>query len=169
MARYYMFTQVYFNTKGKSLELHFNEWLREQSQSWPSDAEAFLDHTDFTVMTAMRDSNSPHALAITERKYYPMVFETREHLSQEERTRFELLVPTLQDEVGSDRILVSRAAKDSHRLRESQVLVRRFDGELEPMEQASHFIRHLKRIDRYRIYTPPGIKDEVTARINELT
>ena len=28
MARYYMFTQVYFNVTGKAMELHLNEWLR---------------------------------------------------------------------------------------------------------------------------------------------
>ena len=33
MARYYMFTQVYFNVTGKALELHLNEWLREQGRA----------------------------------------------------------------------------------------------------------------------------------------
>ena len=168
MARYYMFTQVYFNTKGKSFELHFNEWLKEESHLWPTDPAAFLDQTDFSVMTAMRGSGSRHALAVTERRYYPMVFETREHLSVEERRHFEALVPKLQSEFGSPQILVSHAAKDPHRLGESPVWVRRFDGQLEPMEEASHFIKHLERIDRYRIYTPPEIESAVNARIDEL-
>jgi len=29
------------------------------------------------------------------------------------------------------------------------------------MEQASHFIRHLERIERLRIYTPAEIRDQV--------
>jgi hypothetical protein len=29
------------------------------------------------------------------------------------------------------------------------------------MERASHFIRHLARIERYRIYTPETLCDEV--------
>ena len=36
MARYYMFTQVYFNPIGKALELHFNEWLLEEDRRWPA-------------------------------------------------------------------------------------------------------------------------------------
>ena len=36
------------------------------------------------------------------------------------------------------------------------------------MEEASHFIRHLERIDRYRIYTPPELEQDVTARIDGL-
>ena len=168
MARYYMFTQVYFNRVGKALELHFNEWLKEVDQQWPADPEAFLELDDISTLTAMRRSASEHALAVVERRYFPMVFETREHLSSEEKSRFEELVPRLAAEFGAAHILVSHAAKDPHRLGESRVLVQRFDGQLEPMEEASHFVRHLGRIDRYRIYTPPQMLSGVTARLQKL-
>ena len=168
MARYYMFTQVYFNRVGKALELHFNEWLKEIDQHWPADPEAFLELDDISTMTAMRSSQSEHALAVVERRYFPMVFETREHLSLEEKSRFEELLPQLRTEFGAAHILVSHAAKDPHRLGESRVLVQRFDGQLEPMEEASHFVRHLGRIDRYRIYTQPQMLSEVTARLQKL-
>ena len=46
--------------------------------------------------------------------------------------------------------------------------MRRFDGSLEPMEQASQFIRHLSRIDRYRVYTPPPLREEVAAALREM-
>lgn len=168
MARYYMFTQVYFNRVGKALELHFNEWLEEVGERWPADPEAFLAHDDISTLTAMRSSESEHALAVAERRYFPMVFETREHLSPEERRQFEELVPKLRTEFGAANILVSHAAKDPHRLGESRVLVQRFDGQLEPMEEASHFVRHLGRIDRYRIYTPPRLVSEVTGSLHEI-
>jgi hypothetical protein len=35
------------------------------------------------------------------------------------------------------------------------------------MEQASQFIRHLSRIDRYRVYTPPALRDAVAAALQE--
>ena len=168
MARYYMFTQVYFNPIGKALELHFNEWLTETGHRWPSDPEAFIAESDFSIITAMSNSDSPHSKAVIERQYYPMVFETREHLSAEEKTRFEDLLPPLREQFGHHQILVSRSAKDPHRLGESRVLVKRFDGGLEPMEEASHFIRHLARIDRYRIYTPPELEADVSATLESL-
>jgi len=168
MARYYMFTQVYFNPIGKALELHFNEWLTEQGRRWPADPEAFLEQDDISAITAMRQSDSPHARAVTHRQYFPLAFETREHLTQEEKTRFESLLPHLRQQFGAAHILVSRSAKDPHRLGQARVLVKRFDGGLEPMEEASHFIRHLARIDRYRVYTPPQIEDQVSATIGDL-
>jgi HD superfamily phosphohydrolase len=161
MARYYMFTQVYFNLTGKALELHFNEWLKERQQRWPASPESFLGHDDVSTLIQMRRSGSPHAAAIVRRRYYPVAFETHEHLSREEKDRFETLLPDLQDLFGSDNLLVSNSAKDPHRLGESRVLVRQRDDSLVPMEQASQFIRHLGRIERYRIYTPPNLKQLV--------
>jgi HD superfamily phosphohydrolase len=161
MARYYMFTQVYFNLTGKALELHFNEWLLERSQQWPAEPEAFLEHDDISTLIEMRRSSSPHAEAIVRRRYYPVAFETHEHLTREEKERFEAILPDLRDLFGAENLLVSNSAKDPHRLAESRVLVRQRDESLVPMEQASQFIRHLGRIERFRIYTPPKLRQLV--------
>ena len=167
MARYYMFTQVYFNPIGKALELHFSEWLLEEGRQWPSVPESFLREDDVSTLTAMRRADSRHARAVVDRNYYPLAFETREHLSPEEKTRFETLLGRLQERYGPHRLLVSYSAKDPHRLGQSRVLVRRYDGEVEPMEEASHFIRHLARIVRFRLYTPPEIREEVAAAVRK--
>ncbi|HSU83580.1 MAG TPA: HD domain-containing protein, partial [Thermoanaerobaculia bacterium] len=53
MARYYMFTQVYFNVTGKALELHLNEWLEERGIRWPAEPEAFLAQDDVSVWSAL--------------------------------------------------------------------------------------------------------------------
>lgn len=167
MARYYMFTQVYFNVTGKALELHFNEWLKENGIHWSADPEAFLGQDDVSVWASMRISGSVHARAVVERRHFPVAFETREHLAREEKERFEALLPELVDRFGRGNLLLSNSAKDPHRLGRSRVLVRRFDGTLEPMEEASQFIRHLSRIDRYRVYTPAPLRDEVGAAFRE--
>lgn len=166
MARYYMFTQVYFNLTGKALELHFNEWLQERNQQWPASASAFLEHDDISTLIEMRASDSPHSAAIVRRDYYPVAFETHEHLTRQEKERFETLLPDLQDLFGTDNLLVSNSAKDPHRLGESRVLVRQRDDSLLPMEKASQFIRHLGRIERYRIYTPPKLRQIVSDEAN---
>jgi HD superfamily phosphohydrolase len=167
MARYYMFTQVYFNATGKALELHLNEWLREQGIRWAAEPEAFLLQDDVAVWSALRTSDSVHARALVGRHHFPVAFETREHLSREEKERFEAILPELRERFGPGSLLVSNSAKDPHRLGRSRVLVRRFDGTLEPMERASQFIRHLSRIDRYRVYTPPPLREPVGDALRE--
>ena len=168
MARYYMFTQVYFNVTGKALELHFNEWLKESRIRWAAEPEAFLEQDDVSVWAAMRTSASLHARGVVERHHFPMAFETREHLARDDKQRFEGLLPALRERFGAGNLLLSNSAKDPHRMGRSRVLVRRFDGTLEPMEQASQFIRHLSRIDRYRVYTPAPLRQEVGAALREL-
>jgi uncharacterized protein len=168
MARYYMFTQVYFNVTGKAMELHFNEWLKENGIHWAGEPDGFLTQDDVSVWAAMRTSGSIHARAVVERKHFPVAFETREHTSREDKERFEALLPELHERFGPGSFLLSNSAKDPHRMGRSPVLVRRYDGTLEPMEQASQFIRHLSRIDRYRVYTPPSLRDEVAAALQEL-
>jgi hypothetical protein len=36
------------------------------------------------------------------------------------------------------------------------------------MAEASQFIRHLSRIDRYRVYTPPPLRDPVASALQAL-
>lgn len=167
MARYYMFTQVYFNVTGKAMELHLNEWLQEQGERWPSDPEAFLAHDDVTTLERMRRSDSVHAKGVVDRAHFPLAYETREHLSADERMRFRELVDELSLRFGPADVLVSHSAKDPHRLGKSRVWARHHSGRLEPVEQASHFIRHLGRIDRFRVYCPGGRCAEVAAAIRE--
>ncbi len=166
LARYYMFTQVYFNVTGKVLELHLNEWLRESGRRWPADPEAFLLEDDVSILSELRRSDSPHARAITQRDRFTVAFESREHLTPEEKGEFEARLPELKKTFGASRLLISNSEKDPHRLGKSGVLVLQGDGSLEPMEEASHFIRFLTRIDRYRVYAPPELREAVAAAIH---
>ncbi len=165
LARYYMFTQVYFNVTGKALENHLSEWMRAADRRWSSQPATFLAEDDLSTLTAMRASANQHARAVVERRHFPLAFETREHLSEDERTAFEAFLPALRERFGEGATMVARSAKDPHRLGPSRVWVALRGGRLEPMEQASHFIRHLTRIDRYRVYSRPEIRSAVESEL----
>lgn len=167
LARYYMFTQVYYNVTGKALEHHLTEWLRAAGRFWPDDPEAFLAEDDHSVLAGLRASDDVHARAVVHRAHFPLAFETREHLAPHESAELEAALPELLDRFDAGAVLVARSSKDPHRLGPSRVLVASPDGRLEPMEQASHFIRHLTRIDRYRIYARPDLRDEVGRALRE--
>ncbi len=167
MARYYMFTQVYFNVTGKVMEHHYAAWLRGDGRRWPVDPEAFLEHDDVTVMSEMRRSDSPHARALVHRERYSLAFETEEHLTHERRQRFAALLPRLTERFG-EALLVDHASKNPHRLGESRVLVKRYDGTLQPMAEASDFIAHMSMINSYRVYAERARCPEVAAVIREM-
>ncbi len=161
LARYYMFTQVYFNVTGKALELHLSRWLEDEGWHWPSDPEAFLAVDDITVTSRLRTSESFHARSVAAREHFPLVFETAEHLSRGDSSAFGELLPRLHERFGRENLLESHSAKDPHRFSQGNLLVRTSDGATVSMERASHFIRHLQRIDRYRIYARPEIREPV--------
>lgn len=165
LARYYMFTQVYFNVTGKALEHHLTEWLRASGHFWPADPERFLLEDDHSTLAAMRADSNVHARAVVDRAHFPLAFETREHPSEAEREAFDAVVPDLVARYGEGALLVVRSAKDPHRLGPSRVLVATADGGAEPMEKASQFLRFLARIDRSRVYARPEIRDEVAAAL----
>lgn len=163
LARYYMFTQVYFNVPGKALELHLNAWLEAEGRRWPADAERFLGEDDVSVMVEMRRSANVHARSIVERDQFPLAFETREHLRPAEKAAFEALIPRLRQRFAGEPLLVSNASKDPHRLLRSRVWARRHDGSLEPLADASAIMRHMTRIERFRVYAPRGLREAVGA------
>ena len=165
MARYYMFTQVYFNVTGKVMELHLAQWLRAVGHRWPSEPEAFLTQDDVTVLHEMRRSEHPHARAILHRERYGLAFETGEHLSQEDSRRFEELLPELTARFGAENLLVDRSSKSPHKLRRSRVLVERHDGSLDLMDEVSDFIAHLSPIAMFRLYAAEPVRDEVAAAL----
>jgi len=165
LARYYMFTQVYFNVTGKALEHHLTEWLERSGRFWPSDPERFLTVDDHSTLAEMRASDDVHARAVVERRHFPLAFETREHPSPEAREAFESAMPALRARFGEGSLLVSRSAKDPHRLGSGRVLVEGEDGAIEPLERASHFLRHLSRIDVSRVYARAEIRDEVAREL----
>ena len=129
---------------------------------------AFLDHDNITVYHDMRRSESRHARALVHRERYSLAFETGEHLTSEEQRQFGELVPQLEQRFGRDNLLIDHSAKDPHRLEKKRVLVRRYDGSLQPMTEASDFIRHMSRIATYRVYAPREMCHEVKTEVQRL-
>jgi hypothetical protein len=102
-----------------------------------------------------------------ERRHWELAHETGEHLSAAEKARFEGILPALERRFGGDSLMVSYSAKDPHRMGPARVFVQRFDGTPVPMERASHFIAHLARIERYRLYAPRELTPQVTAAVRD--
>ena len=69
---------------------------------------------------------------------------------------------------GRENLMVSNSAKNPHRLRQARVFARRFDGDLAPMAEASHFIGHLARIERFRVYAAHDIVEAVGTAIRKV-
>ena len=168
LARYYMFTQVYFNVTGKALEHHLTEWLR-------ADRHATGAPTRSASSPRTTTRCSPRMRA---RRTRPRARGGRPRATSRSPSRRASTPPARSARrsrrrcPGSSSATAGRAARRAlgqgpAPARPSRVLVAYPDGRLEPLERASQFLRHLARIDRSRIYALPEIRAEVAARLRE--
>jgi HD superfamily phosphohydrolase len=84
LARYFMYTQVYFHPVRRAFDIHLKDFLMEwlPQGKFPTDIEHHLGMTDNEVFSAIRTSakeaNSPgaaHALRIADRKHFKVLYE----------------------------------------------------------------------------------------------
>jgi len=122
---------------------------------------------DISVWHDLRGSENLHARALVHRERYSLAYETREHLSSRDSASFAALLPRLRQRFGAG-LMIDHSAKDPHRLAKSGVLVQSFDGSMESMHEASNFIRHLSRIDSFRMYAASERCAEVRSAVLDL-
>jgi hypothetical protein len=146
---------------GKALELHFTEWLEGEGIRWSTNPDEFVEQDDISTLTAMRSSSDPHARAVVERNHFPLAYQSGEHLSEQETIELAAVIERVKAQFAPHQVLVSHAAKDPHRFEQERVWVQSEHGSLIPMQKASHFIGHLERIDRFRVYTPRPLTTDV--------
>ena len=170
MARYYMFTQVYFNVTGKALELHLNEWLEEQRRPLGGGAGGLPRRrtTSRSGRPCARSARAPRPRAGRAPRTSRSPSRPASTSPARRRSASRRCSRSCARRFGPGSLLVSNSAKDPHRLgtqpRPGAALRRLARSR---WSRPSQFIRHLSRIDRYRVYTPPPLRDEVAAALRE--
>lgn len=154
LARYYMFSQVYFNPTSKVLELHLSNFFKDKNILWPSDVKKFLSLDDNWVFYVLKE-NKDHidSNAVLTHKHYPLVYETQEHLNEKEERKFLNLLKKIYEEKPDLKVFVSVATKDPHHFSKSNIYIKDNYGKIWNVEKKSSFLSHLKKINQYRVYT----------------
>lgn len=84
LARYFMFSQVYFHSVRRIYDIHLKDFLSEwiENGCYPTDPEQFLTYTDAEIVSAMRkaakDEGAPghiHAKRIINRNHFHVLHE----------------------------------------------------------------------------------------------
>lgn len=162
LARYYMFTQVYFNPTSKILEMHLDQFLRDRDVRWDVEVAPFLLSDDDRVRSLLKEgSDHFHARQVLSRSHYPLAYETDEHMDDEQEERFTGMFDRISEEYPKGTIFLSNATKDPHRFSETRVRVRMWNDSLLEVTERSSFIGKLKRINQYRVYVPREFVEEV--------
>ena len=163
LARYFMFTQVYFHKVRRAYDHHLVDFLTKYIKRYPSSLNGYLQYDDNVIFSLMRKHiRDDDARRILRRDPFVQAFTTPEHIDEEQRTRFSWLRETLGREFKSTRIFYDAAEKSPHKFeRIGTYVLSPSTGAPSLVQVESGIIRSLKNIEQNRVFTPRESKERV--------
>jgi len=180
LARYYMFTQVYFHRTRRILDYILRRFRREElpGSKLPHDTEEFLEWDDVRVASLIRQkargNQSEWAARLEERRLLRLVRSSPTHASLADRRLINVIEKVITDRFGKETVFVDRANRLPHRLPRDMkedpnaVLALNRDGEPVAISESSEIVRKLSEpINILRIYAKEDVEEEVQALCDE--
>ncbi|MEX2171328.1 MAG: HD domain-containing protein [Pirellulales bacterium] len=172
LARYFMYTQVYFHDVRRVYDLHLQQFL----QAWldggrfPADWRRVIQVTDHEALVAMReaaqDTQSPlHELAnrALARRHFRTVYELVSTHKKKRPTILDDLHSKVAERFGEDKIGLDHYGPKSET---NDFLVRTEDGGVESSIQVSGVIANVPPVEIGFIFAHPDIQDEAKAFVD---
>jgi len=173
LARYFMFTQVYFHKTRVAFNHHLHHALCEMvpdGQFPPpigDDLDAFLKWDDWRVLGMLADGKGgEHGKRLCDRNQYREVFHTPETPNQKDLRWFETVCTQLGDKVRA----VEDAEKSWYKVDETDVPVQSDNpgNQVIPLSRLSSVIAGLKPIRRRMAFCAPEDKEDARRIVNNL-
>jgi uncharacterized protein len=163
LARYFMFTQVYFHKIRRAYDHHLLNFLKKHVGKYPSSIDKYVAYDDNCVFALMRAHRGDEdARRILARDPFVQAFTTPEHIDEEERTRFCWLKETLGREFKHIKIFYDAAEKSPHKFEKiGTYVLSASTGKPNLVQEESGIIRSLRNIEQYRVFTKREDKQEV--------
>lgn len=160
IARFMMFTQLYFHKTRTIYDYHLIECLRELLEPTggvfplPGDIGDFLDWDDWKVLGLISEEGGGiHGEILSSRKHYRMVFTTAEVVSPEDVAGVEELADILKPHG----CVVRDAEKSWYKSGSEEIKVWRTSGGAKrsvPLQTLSPVVGGLIRVNQRRLYVP---------------
>jgi len=156
LARYFMFTEVYFHKTRRSIDYHLGnmikDYLREHYQ---------IDQLPTVVDEYIRlDDNRVFSWAMTQEKYYNLfikrnffrrIKESSDHASPDELEFWEKIKEKMQASFSPEDYFIDSAGKDLYKYEKDEILVK-CENEFLPMHKKSKLIEHLRPLNKRILY-----------------
>jgi len=171
LARYFMYTQVYFHDVRWVYDLHLRDFLHEwlPGGKFPADWKELIKHTDHEVTAAIRSSAADtddrlHILAarLISREHFRTVFELLGSYKERRPTIFEELLEFTQKTCGRDQVLWDQYGPKSET---NDFPVLTDDRTVVSSATVSNMIARMPAIEIGLIFVPPEIKDQTKPKI----
>jgi HD superfamily phosphohydrolase len=163
LARYFMFTQVYFHKIRRAYDHHLLDFLKKYVGKYPSSLNEYVKCDDNVIFSLLREHlKEDDARRILTRDPFVQAFTTPEHIDEEERTRFNWLQDTLAREFTGVKIFYDAAEGSPHKFEKiGTYVLSPSTGAPSLVQSESGIIRSLRKIEQYRVFTPKESKQRV--------
>jgi len=116
LARYFMFTQVYFHKIRRAYDRHLLAFLEAYVGRYPKSLNEYVRWDDNVVFSLLRKHvKNDEARRILTRDPFAQAFTTPEHIDEEERTRFSWLQETMSRELKDVKVFCDAAEGSPHK------------------------------------------------------
>lgn len=168
LARYYMFTQVYFHKTRVAYDHHVGEALREvlPNGSFPNpqndDLKEYLNWDDWKMLGFVADGRAgEHGERISSRNHYRMVYSTHEVPGKADIDDLDAAKAKLGD------LLVFEGAADKswYKVERAEIPVLMDTGKREPLSKLSYPIGNMQPNSQRLLYVKPENRDEARRKL----
>lgn len=156
LARYAMFTQVYFHKTRVAFDIHTREALKAMLPGGhfprPEELDDYLAWDDWRVLGLLaRGEGGEHGARLAGRRHYRRVYRSVEMMTKEDRE----LLTRVEEKLGSlvaERVLTGRS-KNWYKTEGADIAVlEEQSGRLRPLSYFSNAVRHLGKHDQVLLY-----------------
>jgi uncharacterized protein len=166
LARYFMYTQVYYHDVRRVYDLHLKEFLQAwlEGGSFPSDWQKLMELTDHEVLAAMRKAvatpaDERHELAsrVLARKHFRTVYEFVSTHKKKRPTILDNVFQATANQFGKENV---RTDKYGPKSETNDFLVKTEDGAVESSLQVSGVIANVPAVEIGLIFAKPELADK---------
>jgi len=175
IARYQMFTQVYFQHTRRAYDHHITEAMKTLLKkeygkgNFPKpdtkkNIQEYLNWDDWKVegLIKMGEAGN-HGEIILNRTHFRRVYETSEVPSIEELDEFESVYSTFRDEIG----FTDCAEKSWYKTGDEDIPIVDENKTVKPLSLYSNLIKNFAPVRQMRIYAPYETKDNIKKEIDD--
>ncbi|MGH6872687.1 MAG: HD domain-containing protein [Rhizomicrobium sp.] len=174
IARYMMFTQLYFHKTRSILDYHYEECLKHLLKEsggvfpLPSSVGKFLEWDDWRVAGAIAAGHAgPHGKMLKDRMHYRKVFNTSEVMGQKDVE----VVSELTEKLAPLGGVLRDASKSWYKAGPDEIRVRCTSGgivRVVPLASLSPVVSGLKAVNQRRLYVPTANRAKAEVIVMEV-
>jgi HD superfamily phosphohydrolase len=174
LARYFMFTQVYFHKTRVAYDVHLKGALQELlpnghfPRPTPAELKDFLLWDDWRVLGMLADGKGgDHGKRLASRQHFRLVFETSEIQTEKDRNQLAKVKDLLGDLLAAE----MPAGKSWYKTDTTDIAVYDRVGQkpVAPLSEYSNVVRNLGKNDQVLLYCRPENREEAIEKVKEAT